>query len=428
MNNTLANIREQAQELYANYDVYIRPLLKFALALIIFMSINNELGYLTILNSLFVIVILAVICSILPINGTVVIGVLLIVAHCFGLGVEVGGFALIIYLIMIILYFRFNSRDSLILLLTPVAFRLHMPAAVPIGAGLLRGPLSTISVVCGLISYEFIYVVKTDIEPMKNAASGTSNLLDVLEAMPQKLLSQEIIMQLITFVVVMLAVMVIRRLITVYSWETAIAVGTILYLFLNIAGSFILGTKTDIVMLVAGAVLSLAVCLVLKLFFYFPDYAGSEYLEFEDDKYYYKVKVIPKVLPRKKVFREDEDAEEGEGEEDSFLDDDTQEMEDDGLTGEDRHFGAVRGPEAEKTIRMPSEEQIESWISRENREKTEEKKPDIGGETIQLTEIHKKPREEETIDQFRERLEASMKAQKRKTASSDKNQEDSGRD
>ena len=428
MNNTLANIREQAQELYANYDVYIRPLLKFALALIIFMSINNELGYLTILNSLFVIVILAVICSILPINGTVVIGVLLIVAHCFGLGVEVGGFALIIYLIMIILYFRFNSRDSLILLLTPVAFRLHMPAAVPIGAGLLRGPLSTISVVCGLISYEFIYVVKTDIEPMKNAASGTSNLLDVLEAMPQKLLSQEIIMQLITFVVVMLAVMVIRRLITVYSWETAIAVGTILYLFLNIAGSFILGTKTDIVMLVAGAVLSLAVCLVLKLFFYFPDYAGSEYLEFEDDKYYYKVKVIPKVLPRKKVFREDEDAEEGEGEEDSFLDDDTQEMEDDGLTGEDRHFGEVRGPEAEKTIRMPSEEQIESWISRENRGKTEEKKLDIGGETIQLTEIHKKPREEETIDQFRERLEASMKAQKRKTASSDKNQEDSGRD
>ena len=418
MNNTLANFREQIQELYANYDVYIRPLLKFALALIIFMSINNELGYLTILNSLFVIVILAVICSILPINGTVVIGVLLIVAHCFGLGVEVGGFALIIYLIMIILYFRFNSRDSLILLillLTPVAFRLHMPAAVPIGAGLLRGPLSTISVVCGLISYEFIHVVKTDIEPMKNAASGTSNLLDVLEAMPQKLLSQEIIMQLITFVVVMLAVMVIRRLITVYSWETAIAVGTILYLFLNIAGSFILGTKTDIVMLVAGAVLSLAVCLVLKLFFYFPDYAGSEYL-------------IPKVLSRKKAFREDEDAEDGEGEEDSFLDDDTQETEDDGLTSEDRHFGAVRGPEAEKTIRMPSEEQIESWISRENREKTAEKKPDIGGETIQLTEIHKKPREEETIDQFRERLEASMKAQKRKKTSSDKNQEDSGRD
>ena len=60
--------------------------------------------------------------------------------------------------------------------------------------------------------------------------------------------------------------------------------------------------------------------------------------------------------------------------------------------------------------------------------KTAEKKPDIGGETIQLTEIHKKPREEETIDQFRERLEASMKAQKRKKTSSDKNQEDSGRD
>ena len=103
----LIRLRDKCKELYADYDIVIRPVLKFGLALMVFMIINSELGYLSALNNLFVLIILAVICAILPLNGIVVIGTLLIVAHCFGLGMEVGGFAAILYLLMLLLYFRY---------------------------------------------------------------------------------------------------------------------------------------------------------------------------------------------------------------------------------------------------------------------------------------------------------------------------------
>ena len=310
--NVIARMREGIKSFYASYDVYIRPVLKFALAVLIFIAINDQLGYMNALNNLFVILILAVICAILPLNGIVVIGTILIVAHCFGLGLEVGGFALILYIVMALLYFRFVPKDAIILLLAPVAFRLDIPLLIPLTTGLLCGPVSAISVVCGLISWQFIHIVSTSIEPMKNSAA--TSLLDVLQTMPQELVSRDIILMMITFVVIMLVVTVIRKLLSSHSWEIAIIVGSVLYVFLMMTGSGILETEIETSALIFGTVVSALAALLLEFFFYNADYSGSEYLQFEDDKYYYHVKVVPKILPSAR-YDTDHDAEEDEYEE-----------------------------------------------------------------------------------------------------------------
>ena len=110
--NSLLELRERMNEFYADYDVYIRPVLRFAIAIISFMAITNTIGYMSILNNLFVVVILAVICAILPLNGVVLIGCALIVANGFGLSPIVGAFALALYLLMVLLYFRFVPKDQ----------------------------------------------------------------------------------------------------------------------------------------------------------------------------------------------------------------------------------------------------------------------------------------------------------------------------
>ena len=104
---------------YNTYDsLYVDSLLGIlsgcALAMMVFTLLNNWLGYLSVLNSLLIIVILSVICAILPLNGMVVIGVLIIVGHSFGLGLEVGAFSAIVYLLMVLLYFRFVPKDALV--------------------------------------------------------------------------------------------------------------------------------------------------------------------------------------------------------------------------------------------------------------------------------------------------------------------------
>lgn len=311
--NAIARMREGVRSFYASYDVYIRPVLKFALAVLIFIAINGQLGYMNALNNLFVILILAVICAILPLNGIVVIGTALIVAHCFGLGVEVGGFALILYVVMVLLYFRFVPKDAIALLLCPVAFMLNIPLLIPLTIGLLCGPISAITVVCGLTSWQFIHIVSESIQPLKNSADAT--LLDVLQAMPQELVSRDSILLMITFVVVMLVVTVIRKLISSHSWEIAIVVGSFLYVFLMMSGANILGTEIVLSELVFGTVVSALIALILEFFFYNADYSGSEYLEFEDDKYYYHVKVIPKILPADRGYDDYDDLTEEEYEE-----------------------------------------------------------------------------------------------------------------
>ena len=311
--NAIARMREGVRSFYASYDVYIRPVLKFALAVLLFIAINDQLGYMNALNNLFVILILAVICAILPLNGIVVIGTALIVAHCFGLGVEVGGFALILYVVMVLLYFRFVPKDAIALLLCPAAFMLNIPLLIPLTVGLLCGPISAITVVCGLISWQFVHIVSTSIQPLKNSADAT--LLDVLQAMPQELVSRDFLLLMITFVVVMLVVTVIRKLISSHSWELAIIVGSLLYVFLMMSGANILATEVELSELIFGTVVAALIALILEFFFYNADYSGSEYIQFEDDKYYYHVKVIPKILPDDRGYDDYDDLTEEEYEE-----------------------------------------------------------------------------------------------------------------
>lgn len=290
--NGLLFIREKLKGLYAEYDVFFRPVLKFALALVLFTVLNNWLGYLSILNSLFVIIILSVICAILPLNGTVVIGILLIVAHSFGLGLEVGAFSAIIYLLMVILYFRFVPQDALAILVTPLAYTLHVPALVPISLGLTRTPISAISAVLGVVSWRYVQILHDTIEPLKNSSAS---LLDVLQQMPKALLSKELIVEVITVVAVVLIVTVVRKLVQTYSWEIAIILGGLVYMGLSIAGGRILETNVNIPRLVLGTLASMAVCFVLEFFIFAAKYRESEYFQFEDDRFYYFVKAVPKL-------------------------------------------------------------------------------------------------------------------------------------
>ena len=104
--NSLLELRERMKEFYADYDVYIRPVLRFAIAITSFMAITNTIGYMSILNNLFVVVILAVIYAILPLTEWCkAINATLIVANGFGLSPIVGAMLLALYLLMVLLYF-----------------------------------------------------------------------------------------------------------------------------------------------------------------------------------------------------------------------------------------------------------------------------------------------------------------------------------
>ena len=312
----LQELREKMKDFYAKYDIYVLPLFKFALALLMIGNLNQLLGYLTVLDNLFVITVLALLCAILPINGMAAVGVLLIILHCFGAGIAVGGFALILYLLMLLLYFRFVPGDGLVLVLAPLAFYFRIPAVVPLALGLLRGPLSAVSCVFSVISWYFVRLVPKLVESRGFSSLSQS---DVLQELSSGLLENpELLTAIIACGATVLVAAAIRKLCATYAWEIAVVVGSLTYLLLTFLGGIFTGAEVEAAILLVGTAGAAVISLILEFFLYSVDYAGSQYLQFEDDQYYYYVKAIPKRLSpqaKERLRRAEEDSEPDPGQE-----------------------------------------------------------------------------------------------------------------
>ena len=74
----LLELKQKIKEIYGQYEMYILPVMKFVLALVYFLWINANMGYMSRLNNVFLVLILALICSILPSSAMMYIGFVLI--------------------------------------------------------------------------------------------------------------------------------------------------------------------------------------------------------------------------------------------------------------------------------------------------------------------------------------------------------------
>lgn len=289
----LLEFREKLKNFYGEYSLFLQPLLKFLLALVIFKGINWYLPFVKPLDNIFVLLVMALICSLLSLNTIALFGCIMIIGQCYGVGIETAGFALCLFLIMMILYIRFTPGDAIVLLLTPLAFRLGIPCAVPIGFGLTRSPASAVPAGFGVIIYYFLDLVHRSAEVLEGSdpeqmAENLKLLLDGLAA------NQNMMMEIIAFVTVLLAVNVLRRLSVSHAWQIAICTGGITYIVILVAGGLIIDVRTPVLPMIAGTVGAVAVSLILEFFLFNVDYTRTEYLQYEDDDYYYYVKAVPK--------------------------------------------------------------------------------------------------------------------------------------
>ena len=113
MENALLELKGKLKMLYASYGSYLLVLFKFLLAFLVFEEINRLLPYVEGLDQIFVVLLASLICSIMPWNLMVFLGMGLIVGQCYGIGIEIAGFALALIVIMVILYLRFTPQDAL---------------------------------------------------------------------------------------------------------------------------------------------------------------------------------------------------------------------------------------------------------------------------------------------------------------------------
>lgn len=295
--------KEYILRFYAKYSRYIDMGLRFLLALLTFTFVSEYAGFLPALSNPAVTVGVSVICIFLPMPMTAVLASVMILIQLLELAVGAAIVFGIYVIIMFALYFRFAPGKSVVLLLTPIAFMMKMPVAIPIVFGLLSGPIAAVPMVLGTVVYFMVAYVKSYATVIESVAE--SGVMSQITTFTQQLFSnKEMWMVIISYTICLLLVYNIKCLSVDHSWEIAVVAGVLVNIIMMTFGHVIVDINTSYPTLIVGSIIAIIVALILRVFMFAVDYSRSEYLQFEDDEYFYYVKAVPKIsvaVPEKTV-------------------------------------------------------------------------------------------------------------------------------
>lgn len=293
----LLEMREKLVRIYGKYEAYITPLLRFLLALMAFLLINGNIGYMKSISTTPVALILAAVCSVLPINAMIAIVALVVLLNLYALSIEVFVVGALIFVFIYFVYFRFAPRYGYNAVLMPVCFKLGIPYIVPVGSGLLGELYSVVSVVCGSVIYFFLRGVHENETTLSSASdAGASATSKITITLNQLLMNKEMFLVVAIFIIATIIVYIIRRMDIDNAWTVAWIAGILFEMIGLISGYLLLGISGKIGGVVIGGIISAVIALGLQFAFFNVDYTRTERLQFEDDEYYYYVKAVPKSV------------------------------------------------------------------------------------------------------------------------------------
>ena len=302
---TLLVAKQYIRSFINKYEVYLKPLMKLILAITSLMMINGKIGYMHRLDDISIVLIVALMCSFMPMNFIIFVAAVFTVLHMYALSLECAAVALVLFLVMFLLYFRFSPKDTLVVLLTPICFVLKIPYAIPLTMGLIGTPASVISVGCGVVvSYLISYIADS-----ATALSGmdTEDVATKFRFIVDGLLdNKEMLLTIFAFALTIVIVYLIKRMSVNYSWTIAMIAGAIADVMILLIGDLIFDTNVSIVGIIIGTVFSILIAKIVEFFAFHVDYSRVEKVQFEDDEYYYYVKAVPKITvatPSKTVKR-----------------------------------------------------------------------------------------------------------------------------
>ena len=278
----LLELKESFKKFYNRYNTYVVPASKFIIALICFIMINTSIGYMDKLKNPVFALLLSVICAFLPGGFT------LIVLSAFALLV------LCVMLLMYLLYFRFAPKTAYILIITAMFCWMKIPFVLPVAIGLCSSVAAVIPVSFGVIMY---YIIRTasDYEAAISDDSLSESMKQISYLIESLLKNRQMLVLIIAAAVTIIVVYIIRRQKIDHSWKIAIIVGSITQFLILVVGQIALKSDFNIVLIIIGTILGVAAAYICNIVFFALDYKRTEYVQYEDDEYYYYVKAVPKI-------------------------------------------------------------------------------------------------------------------------------------
>ena len=295
MVTTLLTFRDNIKAFCSRYDYILTPVLRFVVALLVFFSIKQQMGYMPLFSNILVMLLLSAVCAFLPMEFTTGIGGIIIILESTQVALDAALVGLALVLIFYCGYMRFSPKTGIIVLLVPLCYTTHLFYALPIVLGFLVGPAAIIPVIFGVILYYYetglkeLVNVLAAVTEEDTAVQGYQYILNAL------IDNKVMLLTFIVFACVILVTYVIYRTSFSNSWIVAFLAGGFLNVVLFLVGSVTILVEVEIAPILVGSIVGILLAVILQFGKGIVDYQRTEVLQFEDDEYYYYVKAIPKL-------------------------------------------------------------------------------------------------------------------------------------
>ena len=287
-------LKERLKGFYARFDIYVNPLIKFIFSCMAFFLMNGNIGFSSKLTEPFVPLVLALLCSFLPYGAISFLASGFMLIHLSGISIEITLVMAIFIVVVGLLYYGFQPGDSYLLVLTPIFFLLKIPYAIPLIVGLSGSVISVIPVSCGVFIYYTLLYVKQNAGVLTNDMS-VDEIQKFMQIMNSLLGNKQMLLMVGAFALALVVVVIVKNLSVDYSWMIAIIAGTITQLGVIFIGDIALDVWVSVIGLLLGMLASILISVIYTFFVFAVDYSRTEYVQFEDDDYYYYVKAVPKL-------------------------------------------------------------------------------------------------------------------------------------
>ena len=304
--------REVTVRFCKRFEYIIIVLLKFILGLYIF-GIINDIGHirpeLEIFYNLFPpTMMFAIGFAALPATLANFLVILAVTVN-YSVFLEIAAIIFVFLISILLFYARMAPKESILIILTLVAYNFGILYIIPLIAGLYFSITAVIPVAIGIFIFYFIPYIQNIVETTEFTEISVGGDIteidiggmpetfgDIYEALVTGLTeASEWIFTAFIFAMVIIMVYVISRLAIDYAKELAIGLGCAAIIFGHLMASAFGGVSVAMGQIILMTIISGVLVWLGRFFDPMLDYKRAEYVQFEDDDNYYYVRLIPKI-------------------------------------------------------------------------------------------------------------------------------------
>lgn len=287
--------RDKMKKIYSEYEFVIKRVIQFVFAFVVLQFLTNSLGYYDLLNLITIRLFISVVCAFVPAPIVVFIMAVVALVHLFKMSAIVGAVAAIVFIIFYAIYLRFAPKQGIYMLAIAALAPFNLHFAVAFVLGMFVGPITIIPTALTVLLMSFTEQLKTAGEVI-GANMNMDNVLPAFQGVVDGILADKsMLLTLVALCIIIVLTYVISRMPFDYSWYIAIVAAAVVNVLIMVVGGIVLKAQVGFVGVLVGTIISAIVAAILQFMKCVVDYPKKEFVQFEDDDYYYYVRAIPKL-------------------------------------------------------------------------------------------------------------------------------------